>query len=507
MRQAFILTVALTFLLIHGAGISLAQASAWSSPRQISTTGEFAWFPDIAADPFGHVHIVWASFLPGYDYASKNIDSVIYASADRSGIWSRPTDIIILGDGGAATRPTITFDTQGNAHIVARDGEVMRYFHVPFNGLTSPRLWPPGKIVNSFGPAYFSQVVAGQDGRLHLVTTDYLHAEECKPCLSVLYRQSLNGGETWTRPTLISSLGLGAAKPKMIVSSHGDLHLVWESGMGGDLGRVTGNVQVDYAASRDGGQTWSEPIELSGPNAGFVGSGRHITIAEDGLGKLITVWLKLPEDVPHYQISNDRGLTWSSPTPLPGVFGTYAVLDSRWDTYSMVVDSAGNAHLVMIGRLDKAERALSVLHLVWDGASWSSPTVIATYQEDTPVWPRIAVGLGNQLHVTWFTASGIFATDQAGTELRVWYSRGTALAPSIPPAPYPDPAPGPTPLPTATRSASQVLPTPPPVNPTPAGITFDALKTEVDDYGLIALSVAPIVLLFVIGLLITRRRG
>lgn len=502
MKQTLIVMAVSAILL--AARASPAQSSGWSSPRQISNTGEYAWFPNIAADPFGHVHVVWSSFLPGYDSASRNIDAVVYASTDRSGVWSQPTDIIVLGDGGAATRPTIAFDVQGNAHIVARDGEVMRHFRVPFNNLTIPRLWSPGKIVNPFGPAYFSQIVAGQDGRLHLITTDYLQAEECRSCLSVLYRQSLNGGETWTRPVLVSPLGLGAAKPTMIVSSNGDLHLVWESGLGGDMGRVVGNIQVNYTTSRDDGRTWSEPVEFSGPAAGFMGGGRHITISEDGSGKLIVVWLKIPEDVPHYQVSSDRGLTWSSPTPLPSVFGTYSILDSRWDTYSAAVDSAGSVHLVMVGRLDKAERGLSVLHLVWDGASWSSPSVIATYQDATPVWPRIAIGLGNQLHVTWFTANDIFGTDQPGADLRVWYARGTALAPAIPPLPLPTAEP--TPLPTATHSALQNWPTPPPVNPSPSEITFNALKTEVDDYGLIALSVAPVALFFFALLLYRRRR-
>jgi hypothetical protein len=122
----------------------------------------------------------------------------------------------------------------------------------------------------------------------------------------------------------------------------------------------------------------------------------------------------------------------------------------------------------------------------------------------TPIWPRIAIGLGNQLHVTWSTANNIFGTDAADADFRIWYSRKSISAPAVQPVVYPTPTL--PPLPTATRSTLQNLPTPPPVNLSPSEITFNALKTEVDDYGLIALSVAPVALFFFALLLYRRRR-
>lgn len=475
-----------------------AQTPSWSSPVQLSETGQFSWFSDVAADRSGQVHVVWASFITGYD-------AVMYATSKNGLDWTPPTDILALPYTGAATRPIITFDLQGNAHLVGRNDHKMVYHRVPVYDLQALPRWPPEKDMSQTGGAYFSAIAIGPDGWLHFVFTENPRAEECLTCYSIFYRQSRDGGTSWTSPILLTPVGNGAIKPQILASRTGVLHLVWDAGRGGGLAQVAGSTQVSYVTSRDGGTTWSDPIEFSGSSAGYPGSsGRFITIGEDGGGKLIVVWLKLPDDVPHYQISSDGGLNWSAPAPLPGVFGIWSVIESGLDTYSMATDSAGHIHLVMVGRLDRGAKLPNLIHLTWDGSSWSEPEVIFTPLGSTPVWPRIAIGLGNQLHVTWFTANNIFGTDAADADFRIWYSRKSISAPAVQPVVYPTPTL--PPLPTATHSALQNLPTPPPVNPSPSEITFDALKTEVDDYGLIALSVAPVALFFFALLLYRRRR-
>jgi hypothetical protein len=498
MRKRLTLLAIAMCTVIYAGDLGLAQESRWSPPVQLSDTGRFSWFPDIAADPSGHVHVVWATFVPGYD-------AVMYATADRKGAWSRPTDIIVLSDTGAATRPTIMFDLRGNAHLIGRNDHQMVYYRVPFDDLQFPQRWPRERDIASPG-AYFSAIASAPDGSLHFIFTANPRFEECITCYSIFYRQSRDGGASWSNPTLITPPGNGAVKPQLIVDRKGYLHVVWDAGRGGGLAQITGSTQVSYISSRDGGRTWSDPLEFSGPTAGYPdGSGKFITIAEDGTGKLVIAWLKLPDDVLQYQVSSDGGLSWSAPAPLHGAFGIWDVVESRLDTYSMATDSGGNVHLVMVGRLDKTSKIPSLLHFVWDGTSWSEPEVIFTSQDFIPAWPRIAIGLGNQLHVAWFAANDLFATDSPDADFRIWYSRSSASAPAIQPVVYPTSTP--LLLPTVTPSTFVGEAKSPPVNSTPSEITSDVLKTEVDDYGLIILSIAPIVLLFVIGLLITRRRG
>jgi len=473
-----------------------AQGTGWTSPVQLSVTGQFSWFPDIAADATGRVHVIWSSFIPGYD-------AVMYSSVDQDGTWSQPTDIIALPSTGAATRPTIFFGAVGTVHLVGRNDTIMHYYRVPYHDLNAPAHWPVARVIQS-GGAYFSRLIVGRDGIVHFIATENLQVQECLTCYALLYRQSRDDGRSWTSPVVISPVGRGAIKPQMIESRSGSLHVVWDAGRGGGLAQFTGDAQVSYTASRDGGKTWSDAVEFSGSSGGFVGgSGRFIAIGEDGVGRLILAWLKLPDDVPQYQISGDDGLTWSAPAPLPGVIGTWKLADSRLDTYSMATDSAGNVHLVLVGRLDSTATLPSLLHMVWNGTGWSDPEVIYSQEGTTPVWPRIAVGLGNQLHVAWFTTNNV-ATESENADYRVWYSRSVAAAPATAAAQYPTP----TALPLVTAMPA-ITPTPfaATVNALPAEVAFESLKTEVDDYAIIVTSILPVLLICALLLLIARRRS
>lgn len=498
MRSVLLLIFALAARVTIGAdGLrAYAQGTGWTVPVQLSVTGQFSWFPDIAADATGRVHVVWSSFIPGYD-------AVMYSSVDQNGTWSQPTDIIALPTTGAATRPTIFFGSTGTVHLVGRNDNIMHYYRVPYHDLNAPVRWSAARVIQS-GGAYFSRLIAGRDGMVHFIATENLQVQECPTCYTLLYRQSRDDGRSWTSPVVISPVGNGAIKPQMIESRSGSLHVVWDAGRGGGLAQFTGDAQVSYAASRDGGKTWSNAVEFSGPSGGFVGgSGRFITIGEDGAGRLILVWLKLPDDVPQYQISSDDGRTWSAPVSLPGVIGTWNLADSRLDTYSMATDSAGNVHLVLVGRLDSTATLPSLLHMVWNGTAWSDPEVIYSQEGTTPVWPKIAVGLGNQLHVAWFTTNNA-ASDSESADYRIWYSRSTAAAPAAAAAPYPTP----TALPIGTATP-EITPTSPvaAVDALPAEVAFESLKTEVDDYAIVAISILPVLLLCALLLLMARRRS
>ncbi len=161
----------------------------------------------------------------------------------------------------------------------------------------------------------------------------------------------------------------------------------------------------------------------------------------------------------------------------------------------MVRDSAGNLHLVMIGRLDPQQSSLNILHIIWDGKEWSQPEIIATYQEDVPEWPQAAIGLGNQLHVTWFVRAKDHIWDANPDFYTVFYSHRQVDAPALESVPLPSPTPTPTATPTVTPTPR---PTPPPslrlspIEPEQTRTIF----TENDDLMVIAVSVFPVLIFF-----------
>jgi hypothetical protein len=107
----------------------------------------------------------------------------------------------------------------------------------------------------------------------------------------------------------------------------------------------------------------------------------------------------------------------------------------------MATDGAGNLHLVLVGRLEEKTKALHVLHLVWNGAAWSTPESIKSYEDFVPEWPRLAIGKGNRLYVVWFTRTKqtAFASESADARYNIWYAHKQIDAPTINPTVLPTP--------------------------------------------------------------------
>ena len=430
--------------------ISFGQGSVWSNPIRLSAKGQTSWFPDVKVDRSGTVHIVWASGFAEY--------AVIYHSAfHQDGTQEEPLEIRALYQySGEVTRPTLFADAKGFLHMTYRDTQVY-YSNVNASQAHSTRAWSPDKLISE---GYFSEVQMDSKGRLHYIFTRNVITGSCPICYHIFYIWSDDGGVTWSKEADISRGPLGAAKPQLLIDKNDNLHLVYETGIGGSYGQLsdTDPTQVMYMSSYDNGLTWELPVQLNP----FDMIAKNVTIGLDGNNRLVVVWGSTVDDSIFYQTSTNFGLSWSLPIRLPGVIGIWSEYHSRLDNYSMEVDSAGNLHLVLIGRIFKqatptatnatpavrtptpdrniptpdGKTRLSVIHVTWDGRAWFEPETLVTYIGDAPEWPRIAVGLGNQLNVVWFVRAekDIWA---GGGDYTVWYSTKTINVRKLTPAVYP----------------------------------------------------------------------
>ncbi len=491
-------------LMLTPAGV-FAQGRGWSAPISLGAY----WFPDVATDASGRVHAVWSSGAEGFD-------TVMYA-ANTDGTWSRAVDIMAVAQiagGSEASRPTLLVDPANNVHLTYRYTTIY-YSQAPAGGAGVPGYWRNPFAIDE---GYFSRMARDSKGVLHLVFTQNVQTPSCRICYHVFYVRSTDDGLMWSDPIDISVQATGAAKPQLIVDSQDNLHVVWEGGYGGSYGQLSDPTSVYYAGSYDGGSSWSRPYELD-PARGetTAAMARNVTIAEDANGHLVAAWLAIPEDIVYYQLSTDAGRTWSVPTPIPGVFGIWDLYQSRLDDYAMAVDSAGRVHLVMVGRRLLEQPNSELLHLVWNGSGWSAPSVIASYPGDMPEWPRIAVGLGNQLHVVWFVrdAENLFNSDAGNYQ--VWYASSMTDSPAIAPIAVPE-IPPPTPNPNAGVVNIVAAPTPTsqikPVAvdnaapPEVASALLPNIRSENDEVILLVLAIAPAVaaILAVVGLFSLWRR-
>jgi len=313
---------------------SSGQSQTWSDPVLLSNSSQSAWFPDIAVDGSGRIHVVWSASEVGSelpDGRNSIFDLVMYSASEDGVRWTTPMDIIAaLHDGGSyATRPSLEPLPDGSLVLSYRDRTSVFFTSASSEDLTAKTLQRPQRL-STFQSAYFSEIVSDADGGVHFFHTENVpEYPDCPVCFHLFYRRSLDGGALWSSLLDISRASTGAAKPQAVVDAQGNLHVVWEAGAGGDLGQLSNPTRVMYTRRANGELIWSNPIA-------FVGSGdqqKNVAIGEDGAGQLVVVWLSLPEDRVYYQVSSDQGLSWSMPQPIPGVWGGWSVYSTRLDDY------------------------------------------------------------------------------------------------------------------------------------------------------------------------------
>ena len=435
----YILWTVVMLLLISGSLMFLASPSyaqdgeeeadvVWTQPIPISSSRPSSWFPDIAVDETGTIHVVWASGVSVMvaDGTQDAYDVVMYTSSRDGQTWNDPIDIFSSPYPGfgsyEVTRPTVHSFRNGVLDITYRYLDVF-YAHTPSDQVNYANAKPSVRQLSSSGSAYYSQLAHDSEGLFHLVYTENVHTEQCPNCYHLLYRRSSDNGNEWPILLDISLLPSGSGKPQILIDDKDNVHIVWESGRGGGLGQLADPTSVMYAVSYDSGDTWSLPFEFPAPG----GLARNPALGITGTNKLIAVWLGLPEARVYYQLSNNRGLRWSEPAPIPGIYG----VESRLDSYAMTTDSAGNVHLVMVGRQNPQRQSLEILHTTWSvqNEEWSDPYIVETYPGDAPEWPRLAIGNGNQLHLTWFVRDQEHIFESDAGRYQVWYASAQLNAP------------------------------------------------------------------------------
>ncbi len=137
-----------------------------------------------------------------------------------------------------------------------------------------------------------------------------------------LIAASTDGGRTFGDPVDVSD-ERGGYQPRPAVTPDGTLHVIYPIGLDA---RPEGVEPFDvvrtlyHRSSTDGGQTWSEPVEVDQGNAGFYGGRKYLLAADQDDGNLYAVWYAnaeatfdpTTEDVDVFlRRSTDGGQSWS----------------------------------------------------------------------------------------------------------------------------------------------------------------------------------------------------
>ncbi|MGQ9584351.1 MAG: CARDB domain-containing protein [Anaerolineae bacterium] len=160
---------------------------------------------------------------------------------------------------GTQIAPSITRDLSGTLYVVWEDGR---------NGETTDRdiyfarssdrgtTWSPAVRVNQDGPGSNQRtpkiVYDDSSGRLYAVWQDFRRGHG-----DIFFARSSDGGDTWEEPLggpVNDDLGEAAQlRPSIAVDGDGVVYLVWQD-------RRNGNDDVYFAASENGGLTWTPNI-------------------------------------------------------------------------------------------------------------------------------------------------------------------------------------------------------------------------------------------------------
>lgn len=491
-----------------------AQRNAWAQPITLAPQKSTGWFPALAADATGRIHLAFASSNASPANVAEGIrpyDMIFYAPIRGGELERTAVDVMsteVTDFESYAGRPSLMVDQQGILHMTWRNRDGIYYTQAPADRASDPAAWRPSAFING---GYFSLIMADKRGRLHLLLTENVVSTECSICFHLYHYYSDDNGSFWSQQRDISVLPTGAAKPAAVIDGDGNLHVVWEMARGGDLGQTGKPKRVAYIASYDRGESWTDPVTFV-PGGPATEAGNP-AIAIDGKGNLVWTWASYSDSSFYSQISQDLGRSWSAPQPIPGAFNTLEVYDARLDSQVMATDSAGRVHLIAIGRTAPEQSALSVLHFVWDGLAWSAPEVVTTVDRgeggDAPQWPAVTVGLGNQLHVSWYLRYAAMASpaEDESPPYTIAYTNVTVDAPAIPPQVYPTPTPVPTvtPLPVAAVAAKATTIV---MNTEPGEASVEALKNESAVWEMIVLALLPLLAITagVLGLRRMRRR-
>ncbi|MGB3715257.1 MAG: sialidase family protein [Candidatus Promineifilaceae bacterium] len=245
-------------------------ADSWSEPIRVSQgTVRNA---SIVAGLDGYVHMVYCS--------SEELGYLAHARTANGSDWSRPVEIAMVG--GCWTRAAE--DENGGLHVVYSEqpgagvGSAVYYTRSADGGAS----WSIPLLVDSkdegylenYGPSWVNLATVGTD-EIHIIW-------DGTPAGQRWHQWSADRGETWSKPSQISSIHRGLTEPNALaVDSSGRVHMVSL----GWLGAKDKPIGPFYTSWRDG--LWS-PLAFIGERGDWEPEGGSAAIL--GGNHLVAGW-------------------------------------------------------------------------------------------------------------------------------------------------------------------------------------------------------------------------
>jgi hypothetical protein len=240
---------------------------SWSTPVDLSLTGENADRPKVSADGSGNAVAVWRR--------SDGSNNLIQSSRSSNGGLSWATPANLSESGQDADDPRIAVDGSGNAVAVWRrsDGndDIVQSSRLVAGGVS----WSTPVNVSPAGIQSATPRIA-VDGSGNAIAVWRL----ADAGGTIIQSSRLAAGVvSWSTPVQLSISGFSSDNPQVAANGSGNVVAVWQQSNGS-------NSIVRVSQSTDGGASWTVPTNLSEPGQSAI----HPEVVVDGAGNAIALW-------------------------------------------------------------------------------------------------------------------------------------------------------------------------------------------------------------------------
>jgi hypothetical protein len=396
-----ILILVVFWLALGGAwamrGLAQSSDAPWTTPVNISRSGA-ASQPVIAAAPDGTLHVLWWDVVDGEQYAQ---------TTDVTGTtWSKPVGVEpIVGMrevNDVTNRVTLTAPREVRVTSDAR-GNAYAFWYDVDNRLLTAQIQGagPSNMTVLSDAALNIDAAADVSGTLRLVYVRPTGSQDSPP--GIYYRATSGGGE-WSIPSLVyTSTYFRVAKPEQVhLSVAGDglgrILVAWDDLA---LGRSL------YARSTDGGRTWGAAQSVIGDSSS---QAVHARVASALDGTFLMLWQDASAGgcALSQRRSADGGQTWSAPER---ILTDLSRCPGRWE-----FAPAGDGRLWLVGLPlsdgSSAQSASSGTLAAWDSKTWSKPVEVSLSFRDATTQRSVSLGRlsiavsGNSVGIVGCDASG-----------------------------------------------------------------------------------------------------
>jgi LPXTG-motif cell wall-anchored protein len=268
------------------------NGGAWSTPVNLSAAGRDAYDPQVTVDSTGLATAVWHRYDGSHDVIQSS-------TSQNGGAWSTPVNLSAAGRD--AYSPQVTVSSTGLATAVwySSDGsqDIIQSSTSQNGGAWST----PEDLSATGGSAYSPQVTVSSTGLATAVWYRYDGSN------NIIQSSTSQNGGAWSTPEDLSATGGDAGDPQVTVSSTGLVSAVWF--------RWNGSHNIIQSSTSQNGGAWSTPVDLSATGASAYEP--QVTVSSTGL--VTAVWYRYDGS---HNIIQSSTLSNSTPPTTPAATTT-----------------------------------------------------------------------------------------------------------------------------------------------------------------------------------------